>query len=129
MRQLNPWLTIDQFVESFDPMTKEGYKLFGLTNGCRLVSAAGFRILSTHGYGRILWLHVLVTNEKDRGKGYAEELLEFIEGYAARQECTTLRVYSSLERTVAHRFYEKLGYRRFGVVFEKILKETVTDLP
>jgi GNAT superfamily N-acetyltransferase len=77
--------------------------------------------------GRVLgWIHVfrslyleaspmaeiggLVVDEASRGRGIGARLVERVERWALAHGLTRIRVRSRLERTDAHRFYDRLGY-------------------
>jgi ribosomal protein S18 acetylase RimI-like enzyme len=81
--------------------------------------------LALHSYehndlsGRIL---ALVVTEETRGRGVGRELLQRAEKDFAERNIRRLAVNTRLEREEAHKFYERLGYRRNGWRFVKTLE-------
>lgn len=103
-------------------MVKEGYRLFALRDLGVIVSLAGIAILTNFSYGRYVWVYDLVTTSRVRSKGYGSRLLEFIEEVARRENCGVVALSSGLERTDAHRFYQKqMNYDKTSYVFKKTL--------
>jgi GNAT superfamily N-acetyltransferase len=52
----------------------------------------------------------LIVDRALRGKGIGRTLMSQVEAWAAEQGCSVVRLWSSVARAGAHRFYEKLGY-------------------
>lgn len=52
----------------------------------------------------------LVVDRSVRGRGIGRILMREVEAWAVEQGCTVVRLWSSIGRTEAHRFYEHLGY-------------------
>jgi GNAT superfamily N-acetyltransferase len=52
----------------------------------------------------------LVVDSSHRRQGIGTLLVRRAEQWAAAQECSLVRLWSSTRRTSAHRFYERLGY-------------------
>jgi len=53
----------------------------------------------------------LVVDRSLRKQGIGRTLLANAETWAVEQGCSVVRLWSSIARTEAHRFYEQLGYR------------------
>lgn len=53
----------------------------------------------------------LVVDAEVRRKGIGRTLLARAEEWAVEQRCSIVRLWSSVSRNEAHRFYEQLGYR------------------
>jgi GNAT superfamily N-acetyltransferase len=69
-------------------------------------------------YGRLL---ALVVDERYRGAGIGQRLVEAAEGWLRSRGATTIVVNSGHHRDGAHRFYERLGYSSTGIRFVKEL--------
>lgn len=67
----------------------------------------------------------LIVAPERRGRGIGRQLMEAAERWARRVGCRKLRVRSHERRREAHRFYERVGYRRVKrqQVFDKVLGE------
>lgn len=120
MRELRTNLDEQAYLDLLTNMVKEGYRLFALRNSGVIVSLAGISILTNFSYGRYTWVQDLVTTSSARSKGYGSRLLEFIEDVARRENCRVVALSSGLERTDAHRFYQKqMNYDNTSYVFKK----------
>jgi Acetyltransferase (GNAT) family. len=99
-----------------------GYHLFALLDGDKIVSVVGFMPMVTLYYGRFVWVCDLVTDEKERSKGYGKQLLDFVQRWAADHGLEIVSLSSGLKRKDAHRFYqEKMQYDKVSYVFTKTL--------
>jgi GNAT superfamily N-acetyltransferase len=122
MRELRHDLDEQAYLCLLTSMVKEGYRLFALCDLGVIVSLAGVAILTNFSYGRYIWVHDLVTTSSARSKGYGSRLLEFIEEVARRENCRVVALSSGLERTDAHRFYQKqMNFDKSSYVFKKTL--------
>jgi GNAT superfamily N-acetyltransferase len=122
MRELRTTLNEQAYLDLFSNMVREGYRLFALRDSGVIVSLAGIAILTNFSYGRYVWVHDLVTTSRVRSKGYGSRLLEFVEEVARRENCRVVALSSGLERTDAHRFYQKqMNYDKTSYVFKKTL--------
>lgn len=52
----------------------------------------------------------LVVDHDRRGRGIGHQLLEEAESWARDQRCAVVRLRSSVGRTAAHQFYQRVGY-------------------
>jgi GNAT superfamily N-acetyltransferase len=70
----------------------------------------------------IAQLTLLVVDESQRSRGVGRALVEEAERWAHAQGCHRIVVTTTLQRTGAHAFYERIGYRhtgrRYGKDFE-----------
>ena len=122
MRELRHNLDEQEYLCLLGSMTEEGYRLFAVRDSGVLVSLAGIAVLTNFYYGRHVWVYDLITASNARSKGYGCRLLEFIEEFARRESCKVVALSSGLERTDAHRFYEKhMSYEKPSYVFKKSL--------
>lgn len=87
----------------------EGYRLVGAyADGESAPGAvAGFRILSTLAWGRVLYVDDLSTLPSHRRRGLARALLDHLAEEARRQGCDALHLDSGVgaDRADAHRLY------------------------
>lgn len=120
MNQLRTHLSEDLFYELFLQMEKEGYTLFANYKEDRVVALAGFAILTNLYDGKHVYLYDLITDSKERSKGYGEELLAFLESFALQNNCNCVVLSSNVNRVDAHRFYEeRMHYEKPSYVFKK----------
>jgi GNAT superfamily N-acetyltransferase len=57
-------------------------------------------------------VQALVTEAEQRSKGIGEALMRVAEVWAREKGCTSVALYSRVDRDRAHRFYERLGYEK-----------------
>jgi GNAT superfamily N-acetyltransferase len=72
----------------------------------------------------------LVVDRRHRRRGIGRVLIEHAEGWGRQQGCRIVRVWSSVARRGAHRFYEGLGYVNVKTQhsFAKPLGDAGTDV-
>jgi GNAT superfamily N-acetyltransferase len=98
-----------------------GYRVAVVERGGAVLGAAGFRVLTTLAFGRILHVDDLVTAEAHRGQGAATALLDHLDALTATEGCTQLHLDSGVvpERQAAHRRYFSHGMRITSYHFAK----------
>jgi GNAT superfamily N-acetyltransferase len=122
LRELRPNLIEPDYLRLLESMGQEGYRLFALRDDGIIVSLAGVAVRTNFHYGRHVWVHDLVTASTARSRGHGRRLLDFIENFARRENCKVVALSSGLQRTDAHRFYEKhMSYDRTSYVLKKTL--------
>lgn len=57
-------------------------------------------------------VQALVIEASQRSKGVGEALMRVAEAWAREKGCTSVALYSRVDRDRAHRFYERLGYEK-----------------
>lgn len=70
------------------------------------------------------FLEDVFVSEDLRGQGIGTELLNEIIKTAKDNKCYKIVATSRYEREKAHRFYEKIGFKNFGVEFKMYLDKT-----
>lgn len=123
MRELRAHLTEGEFVDRVAAMRQaNGYRLFALRVEAEIVALAGVAVQENLYQGRHLWLYDLVTSSRHRSRGHGRRLLAFVEAFARDSGCKAVALVSGVQRTEAHRFYEKyMGYEKPCYLFEKTL--------
>lgn len=110
MSGLRPRLSREDYLAAVPRlMAGTGYRLVALEEDGALRALAGIRIGEWLHAGRYLEVEELVTAEADRSRGYGGALLRWIADHGRRQGCRQLRLLSGVQRTEAHRFYEREG--------------------
>ncbi|WP_117161403.1 GNAT family N-acetyltransferase [Paraliobacillus sp. X-1268] len=98
------------------------YQIAALYDANEIVAVVGFKPMITLYYGRFVWVCDLVTATDKRSNGYGEELLSYVEDWAKQNNYESVALSSGLQRTDAHRFYEKkMDYERASYVFKKVI--------
>lgn len=125
MRQLRSHLDLNTYLELVtEAQEKENYKINALYDKGEIVAVIGFMPMTTLYYGRFIWVCDLVTESLKRSKGYGEKLLAFIHEWAKDNGYESVALSSGLQRTDAHRFYEKrMDYDKVSYVFKKNIND------
>ena len=102
-------------------LADEQYATFVAENDHTVVGLVGIRLGSYYEKnGLYSHLLVLVVDERERGSGVGQALVEEAERWAIERKARAVLVNSGTRRHDAHRFYERLGYAATGV---RLVKE------
>jgi GNAT superfamily N-acetyltransferase len=105
----------------------QGYRLLAACDADRVVvGAAGIRLGENLAWGRFLYVDDLVTDSKERSKGYGEKLMSWLLKHARSQGCEELHLDSGVQRFEAHRFYLGLRMRISSHHFASDVRPPVT---
>lgn len=97
--------------------------VFVATVGSRIIGMISFVILDRLNQSRSeFWIPELVVSEEFRNQGVGKLLVEKCESIARTQKCYRIRLESRSDRTSAHSFYAKIGFRQVALAFEKKLR-------
>ena len=107
--QLRPHLSESDFLECVERQAGESYRLAFVEDAGRVVSVAGFRLSNSLAWGKFLYVDDLVTDERERSKGYGEELLDWLIEHAKANGCDQFHLDSGVQRFGARRFYLRAG--------------------
>ena len=105
MSQLRQHLQRDQFVPRVRLQEQTGYRLTLLEDEGTVKAAAGFRVIENLFSGRMLYVDDLVTDERERSKGYGKQMLDWLIERARKEGCHSFELDSGVQRFDAHRFY------------------------
>ncbi len=117
MRELRPHLAADEFLRRVRHQENAGYRLAFVTATDGVVAVAGFRVRENLANGRFLYVDDLVTGAAHRSQGHGSRLLSWLKAYATTVACGQLHLDSGLQRTDAHRFYDREGMTMAGLYF------------
>ena len=106
---LRPHLSEAEFLKRVETQSAEGYRIAFVENAGQAVCVAGFRILHNLVWGRFLYIDDLVTAERERSKGFGQELMAWLVKHARETRCDELHLDSGVQRFGAHRFYLASG--------------------
>lgn len=75
-------------------------------------------------YARGMLAHIdeLIIDEAYRSKKIGIKLVREAQRIAKSKDCKYIELNSGFHRKIAHKFYEKIGYHKEGLFFEKKLK-------
>lgn len=106
VRQLRPHLSEDAFIRQVArQQAASGYELVMLTDDEGVAALAGFRIAEYLAWGKAMYVDDLITDEKRRRRGYAQQLFDWLMAAARERGCTQFHLDSGVHRFDAHRFY------------------------
>jgi GNAT superfamily N-acetyltransferase len=109
--QLRPHLADEEeFISRWFLQVKEGYRILRAVKGGMPVGAAGFRILHTMAWGRILYLDDLIVDEGARGTGLGSRLLAVLKEIARDEKCDQVHLDTGYQRHAAHKAYLRAGF-------------------
>ena len=121
LKQLRSELTYKDFEDLIYDMRHMDYKMIGLMQRGELISYAGVAIQTNLYHKRHLYVFDLVTDEKFRGQGYANSMLDYLVDFAKMGMCENIVLSSGFKREDAHKFYEKQGFDKKSFTFVKTL--------
>jgi GNAT superfamily N-acetyltransferase len=105
MSQLRQHLKQDEFVPRVRLQEQAGYRLAMLEDEGSVKAAAGFRLIENLFSGRMLYCDDLVTDGRERSKGYGKQMLDWLIDRARKEGCQSFELDSGVQRFDAHRFY------------------------
>jgi len=121
MSQLRPHIKRGDFLPTVRRQEKGGYKLAFVEDKDRAVSVAGFRINETLVCGKFMYVDDLVTDEKERSKGYGDKLIDWLIEYAKKNQCKQFHLDSNVDRFSAHHFYFRKRLTIACYHFERVI--------
>lgn len=109
LAELRPHLQEAEFVATIRGLAaRTGFRLVYLSDG-DVKAVAGYRVSEWLHAGKYLEIEDLVTTSAARSSGYGGQLFDWLVAEARREGCRQLRLLSGVQRTDAHRFYERKG--------------------
>lgn len=117
MHQLRPDLSQEEFLRRIAIQTPAGYRMAYLRYEEKIVAVAGYRIAHTLAWGRFLYVDDLITDSTQRSRGFGKQMLDWLIEQARTEGCMELHLDSGMQRTDAHRFYEREKMNRAGYHF------------
>lgn len=123
LNQLYTELTYDQYKSYIQELLPLGYRRIVMKDQDNtLVASAGILVGVHFRYGKYLYVNDLITDENHRSLGLGTELLDWIEAEGIKLGCNNIRLASNVNRTDAHRFYFRDGFKIHGYYFVKELE-------
>lgn len=111
IHELRDHLSLGTFSTRYRGMhERDGYRIVALFVGEECRAAAGYRTILDLAHGRSLYVDDLVTGGAWRSHGYGAALLGYLVDLARERGLDVVRLNSGVQRTDAHRFYEREGF-------------------
>ena len=111
LRELRPHLTeVDVFLQRWRTQVGEGYQLAYAEDAGQVVAVAGYRVMTTLAWGRIVYIDDLVALPGVHGRGFGALLLDHIKTVAAELGCDGVHLDTGYQRHAAHVSYLRNGF-------------------
>ncbi|HCA26759.1 MAG TPA: GNAT family N-acetyltransferase [Betaproteobacteria bacterium] len=119
MRELRPRVAGNQFLSRIRRQENTGYRLAFVLGPDDVAAMAGFRVSENLAWGRFLHSYIddFVTLPVHRSKSHGAKLRSWLKEYAVEASCLPLHLDSGMQRTAAHRLYEREGMAMAGIHF------------
>ena len=109
-QELRPHLTEEEFVKRWKTQREEGYEIIYIQIDGEVVAAAGFRVMKTMAWGKILYLDDLIALGTQHGRGWGTILLIWLKKKALTQQCDGMHLDTGYQRHAAHKAYLRNGF-------------------
>ena len=119
LHYLRPKLVLDTFLAQIRAMQQEGYELVFIQSDQQVVAVAGFRYLHRLNAGRVLYLDDLVTLPTAQCRGYAGQLLGYLDALVRERQLDGVALDSGLKNYIAHSLYTRYGFEKVAFHFLK----------
>ncbi len=111
MQQLRPHLERESYVARIRQLAaSDGLQLVALADEGEVRAVATYRIMDMLYCGRLLYIDDLVSDERERSRGYGAALMAYFKEQAKAQGCSEVQLISRTTREQAHRFYFREGF-------------------
>jgi len=121
IKQLNPKLNQAEYAHMLIEMTTNKYKQLIAIQNDIIIGVCGFWINTKIYTGKYIELDNVVVDTQIRNQNIGEQLCLKLLEIAEKEQCKVAMLDAYLENEAAHRFYERLGYRKKGFHFIKKL--------
>ncbi len=128
MGQLRTHLSEFDYLKQVNRQISLGYRLVYLEEENEIKAVAGFRVSECLAWGKFFYVDDLVTNAKNRSKGYGDQLFDWLVNHAKENSCHQFHLDSGVQRFAAHRFYlrKKMIIASHHFVIQNINSESNT---
>jgi len=95
------------------------YKIFVIEERASLIGTCSLVIIDNLGHlgAKLAVAENMIISQEFRGQGMGNQLMKFVMARAKEEKCYKLMLSSNKKRTLAHNFYEKLGFEPHGISF------------
>jgi GNAT superfamily N-acetyltransferase len=108
--ELRPHLGEAEFIRRWQTQRAEGYRIVFIESGGAVVAAAGFRVMNTMAWGKILYLDDLIALHTQHGRGWGSALLGWLQEQARALHCEAVHLDTGYQRHAAHKAYLRNGF-------------------
>lgn len=121
IKQLNPKLSQEEYANLISEMTPKNYKQLIAIQNSVIVGVCGYWINTKIYSGKYIELDNVVVDDAFRNQNIGEQMCLRLLQIAEKEQCRVAMLDAYIENEAAHRFYERLGYRKKGFHFVKKL--------
>jgi GNAT superfamily N-acetyltransferase len=116
-KQLDPInndFSIETANKIWDKIENENIKYFIAKDNGKIIASCYIIIIPNLTYNgkSIGYIENVITDEKYRRKGIGKKIMEMAINYAKEENCYKVILTSGIKRTIAHTFYETIGFNR-----------------
>lgn len=108
--ELRPHLDETTFVDRWREQREAGYELVFIDTDGIVGAVAGFRVMTTMAWGKILYLDDLIALPEHRGRGLGTALLRHLQAETVTRGCAEMHLDTGYARHEAHRSYLRNGF-------------------
>ncbi len=101
----------NEFVERWRAQAVEGYEIAYVARGNEVPAAAGYRVMHTMAWGKVLYIDDLVAVQASQRTGLGSLLLRYLQEEARRRACDAVHLDTGYHRHLAHRAYLRNGFQ------------------
>ncbi len=105
MNELRTHLVESEFLGQVRRIERDGFRLAYVEDRAAVKAVAGFRLTENLANGRFMHVDDIVTDSRERSRGYGQLLLDWLIDHARANRCEALTLDSGVQRFAAHRFY------------------------
>jgi GNAT superfamily N-acetyltransferase len=107
---LRPHLAEAEYMRRWQIQREEGYRIVFIEVGDTVVAAAGFRLMNTMAWSKILYLDDLIALPSQQGRGWGSALLKWLQAEALARQCDAVHLDTGYQRHAAHKAYLRHGF-------------------
>jgi N-acetylglutamate synthase and related acetyltransferases len=96
------------------------YKTFVIEEQDMIIGTCSLIIIDNLGHrgAKLAIAENMIIRQECRGKGIGRQMMQYVIARTQEEECYKLMLSSNKKRTLAHRFYEQLGFEQHGISFK-----------
>lgn len=108
-------------------MANDGFRVAALHVDGGVRAVAGYRVMHTLLFGRVLYVDDLNTDPASRSLGLGRHLMAWLRARAAELDCREVQLDSGVQRLDTHRFYAREGFTIAAYHFRLVLGSDTTS--
>lgn len=95
------------------------YKIFVAEDNRIIIGTCSLIIIDNLGHigAKLALAESMIVRRECRGSGVGSQLMRYVMERAKEEKCYKLMLSSNKKRTLAHRFYEQLGFEQHGISY------------